>query len=360
MLRAHWVVFLLGFALHGETLLQQGLQALQRGDLTQARSELEGAAKAEPSNPLIWTALTDVYLRLHEPALASSSAATAEKNAHGNPVIEHALAIYYSKTGEFARAAALEQQFAASPKADPAASARAAELYLKADRPESALPLAEQAAKADPQTAFTLAQDFLRKQDFTPASEVLESGLSKFPSDPQLTLALGVARYGQRRFDDALDLFLKVIELDPKIEQPYSFIGRMLDQAGPRLPRIEEIFSRRAAENPDNAQAQFLLAKVLLTADNKDPKAEPLLRKSIALEPGRWESHYELGALLAERHDYPNAQKELARSIELNPNQPNAHYQLARVYDRLGEPDKAKAEREVHRRLTASPASGMQ
>ena len=311
----------------GQDLVQQGLQALQRGELPQARSDLEQASQADPTNPIIWSALAQVYFRSHEPALASSAAKSAEKNSHDNPVVSQALAMY----------------------------------YLEANDPQSALPQAQIAAQTNPQAAFTLAQAFLKRQDFTPAADLLQSALSKFSADPQLTLALGVARYGQRRFDDAIEMFLKVIELDPQIDQPYAFIGRMLDQAGPRLPQIEQLFTKRAQSNPDDAKAQFLLAKALLTADNKDPNAEPLLRKSIALDNGRWESHYELGALLANKPSYAEAAAELTRSIELNPNQPTPHYQLARVYDRLGQPERAKQEREIHRRLTASNGgSGMQ
>jgi tetratricopeptide (TPR) repeat protein len=310
----------------GQNLIQQGLQALQRGELPQARSDLEQASQTDSTNPIIWSALAEVYFRSHEPALALSAAKSAEKNSNGSPVVSQALAMY----------------------------------YLKANDPKAALPLAQIAAQADPKAAFTLAQAFLKRQDFTPAADLLQSALSKFPADAQLTLALGVARYGQRRFDDAIETFLKVIELDPQIDQPYAFLGRMLDQVGARLPQIEQLFAKRAQENPDDAKAQFLLAKALLTADNKDPNAEPLLRKSIALDNTRWESHYELGALLANKHSYTAAAAELSRSIELNPNQPTPHYQLARVYDRLGQPERAKEEREIHRRLTTPTRTGMQ
>ena len=33
--------------------------------------------------------------------------------------------------------------------------------------------------------------------------------------------------------------FLKVIQIDPTIEQPYIFLGRMLDQAGRILARLQ-------------------------------------------------------------------------------------------------------------------------
>src|ERR1019366_9146809 len=51
----------------------------------------------------------------------------------------------------------------------------------------------------------------------------------------QMQLAFGVAAYGQRRFADAIDAFLRVTAIDPSVEQPYVFMARILPQAGDRL-----------------------------------------------------------------------------------------------------------------------------
>jgi Flp pilus assembly protein TadD len=79
-----------------------------------------------------------------------------------------------------------------------------------------------------------------------------------------------------------------------------------------------------------------------------------LLERSISLDSKDWESHYELGLLLSNKHDYQGAARELKRSIDLNPKEAMPHYHLARVYDRLGQPEQAKAEREIHQRLTTN------
>ena len=55
--------------------------------------------------------------------------------------------------------------------------------------------------------------------------------------------------------------------------------------------------------------------------------------------------------------DYQGASAELVHSVELDPKQAMPHYHLARVYDRLGQPDRAKAEREIHQQLTAATPS---
>jgi Flp pilus assembly protein TadD len=275
--------------------LQRGLLALQHGQLTEAREALEESSRTQPDNPYVWSSLAETYLRLDEPAKASAAAETAEKLGGKNPVIHQALGMFY----------------------------------------------------------FEFGQRLLQKQDFTQAASVLGTALRTHPKDPQLVLALGVARYGQRRFDDAAIAFLDVIQIDPAIEQPYTFLGKMLDQAGSQLEKIAKAFDAWAARNPNNAQAQLLLAKARLVNDPQDAKAESLLRRSISLDSSNWETHYELGVLFAAKRNYREAAAELARAGELDPKQPMPHYHLARVYDRLGEGARAKTERAVHQVLVS-------
>jgi Flp pilus assembly protein TadD len=309
-------------------LVQQGLRALQHGQLTQAQEALEQASRLDPNNAYAWASLAETYLRLKHPQQASAAAQTAEKVGSENPVITHALAIFYTESGDPARAFALAQT-AENQQPSPANQ------HLLGE------------------AGFHYAQLLLRHQDFTHAADVISSAMQSDPHDAQLTLALGVARYGQRRFDDSVVAFLEVIHIDPALEQPYLFLGRMLDQAGPHLGEITALYESWASKNPQNAKAQLLLAKALLASDGHNQRAEGLLRRSIELNPNDWEPHYELGVLLASQHRYQQSAAELTRSIELDPKQSMPHYHLARVYDRLGQPERAKAEREAHERLTA-------
>ena len=304
---------------------------MQHGQLAEAREDLEQAARADPDNAYVWTSLAETYLRLKKRQEAQSAASKAEKLGGKNPVVSHALAMYYSESGDRGRAFDFAE---AAEKQQPSAANR--DLLA--------------------QTGFEYGQVLLRQQNFTRAADVFGVALQESPQNAQLTLALGVARYGQRRFEDAIAQFLKVIELDPDVEQPYIFLGRMLDQAGSRLHEITKFCEAWAAKNGQNAEAQLVLAKALLAGDPSSERAEELLRRSIALDPKNWESHYELGVLLAGKHAYQEAVAELTRSCELDPKQSMPHYHLARVYDRLGETEKAKAEREMHERLIASGA----
>lgn len=379
-----------------QELLRDGLVALQHRDLATAQEDLQQAAVLAPKNPYVFAALAQVYWKRGNKSKALESADQAAQYGGDDPAVAHGLAIFYAEAQEFQKAAVLEKRFAESPKADRDALARAAQLFLNAGdageavalarknqkanaspagadllgraliadgHPEEGLQSLAAAYKGEPANAtisFDYAHALLEKQDFSRAADVLQPAAQANPNDPQLILALGVARYGQRRFDEAITAFLKAIELDPSIPQPYVFLGRMLDQAGDHLQVITADYQAWYQKYPKRFEPAYLLAKAKLAGgDTSD--AERLLRQSIQEKNDYWASHFELGQLLAKQHHYPEAAAELERAVALNPKEPMPHYHLARVYERLGQADKAKAERDIHAQLTAAgkPTEGM-
>ncbi len=306
-----------------DSLLQRGLLALERGDPRAAEVSLEEAGKQRPRDARVWIGLAQTYRRSGRVEAAKEAADRAAQFAPADPMVLRALAVVYAESKAWDGAiAALREALRLSP-------------YEEA-------------------SYFDLGRTMLIAQDFRGAVEVLEKGRKMFDKSPQIALALGVAYYGQRRFSDAVDTFLKTITLAPEVEQPYIFLGRILEQDGDRLPEITGKFAAFAAANPQNYLGPFLHAKALLADPAAGPatqaQAESLLRKSRSLNEGFWESHFELGILLEGKREYAKARPELERAIELNPTNAASHYRLARVYDRLGKPQQAATERALHQK----------
>ncbi|MBI1897337.1 MAG: tetratricopeptide repeat protein [Acidobacteria bacterium] len=213
---------------------------------------------------------------------------------------------------------------------------------------------------------FDLAHVLLRHQNFDVAILVLEAARKRFPQSAQVELGLGVAYYGQRRFQEAVESFLRTTGLAPEVPQPYVFLGRILEHASGRLPEVTEKFAAFAQRNPRDFMAQLLHAKALiaqLPPAGYGPgaeQAEALLRRSLELNPNFWETHFELGALLERKRDWERAAQHFTRAAALNPKAPTPHYRLARVYDRLGKKDQADAERVLHERLTAEEKAAIE
>ena len=206
-----------------EDEFRRGLLALSGNDLAQARQSLENASRAKPDNAMVWAALAQTYLRGHESTLANEAAGRASRLSTADSPVNHALAMFYSETGDFTKAADAERQFASSKGADAESASSAASLSLRAGERDQALRWARTAVERDPHKeafAFDLGQMQLRSGDFAGAAATLEKACQRFPDSAQLQLAFGVAAYGQRRFADAIDAFLRVTMIDRAVEQP--------------------------------------------------------------------------------------------------------------------------------------------
>lgn len=320
----------LAFAAQGATFedsFRAGLVALQKNDLKAAGNNLEAAQHLQPSNGRVWIALAQTYRKLHDDR-AEAAAAQAARFSPADKVVQQSLVTYYTEAGVPLKAAEAQARFAALVPADTSARDRAEAMYFEAARP------------------------LLQQEKFAEAIQALEAANSSVPKSGQLELALGVAYYGLRRFDEAAAAFLKTIELAPEVEQPYVFLGKFLDQVPSRLPAITKQFLAWEVGHPESATGYLLHAKAL-NAQSADPAAAAkLLEKSISLNDRDAATHFELGTVFDRLNRFADAAREFGKAAGLAPADPANHYRLARDYDRLGKPAEAAAEREKHAKLT--------
>jgi len=379
-----------------EALLRQGLVALDRNELTAALAHLEKASRLQPRDARVWLALAQTHRKSGRGKLARVAAARAAALAPEDPLILHGLAIFHSEEENWKSAGEFEARYAEKRPSDRDAFGRASSFYVQAGEPKAAIELAQkglarenradlrnllgkayEAAGQFDQTIvelqeairlspyeeayyFDLGYVLLMHQNFDAAIRILESARKVFDKSAQMELTLGIAYYGQRRFSEAVDSFLRASSLAPQLEQPHVFLGRILGQAGARLPEIIRQFAAFAAADPQNHLGYFLQAKALAVQGDADPEAETLLRKSIALQDKFWESRFELALLLEQKRDFAGAAAELERAVQLNPQNPTPHYRLARIYDRLGKSEQAQAERALHEKLAAEEKAAIQ
>lgn len=304
-----------------------GLLALQRGDLDSAQANLEAASQLAPTDGRVWIALSQTYWRKHRNADAESAAAKAAAVAPEDAAVLQGLVIYYSETNQNLKAARAASKYASKVPENKAARGRAGDLYFQA------------------------AQPLLEQQKFVEASAILKEGIANAEPSAQLTLALGVAYYGLRRFDDAADSFLRTIDIAPETEQPYEFLGKILEQIPARLPEVGRRFAVYEASHPETANAYLLHAKVL-DAQSLEPETSlRLIEKSISINSADASAHFEAGAVLDRLQRFAEAAVEFERAAQLAPSDAATHYRLARDYDRIGKHEAAQAEREKHARL---------
>jgi tetratricopeptide (TPR) repeat protein len=374
-----------------DQLLQDGLVALKSNRMEDARSNLERAVKLKPDGGEAWAALAQTYTRLNFALSAHNAAARAEAVAGRNPAVLRGLADYYAAAGDAAHAADYEERYAlAAGSQDPGAILRAVTLRIQAKQTKQAIALAVKllalgdnaqlrgllasAYEADKQPIraineynrailldpyeesyyFQLGQLLMDQENFATARQVLEAARKIFDKSPEIELALGTAYYGLKNYDEAGFSFLKTVTLAPQAPQAYTFLGRVLDQNTRWLPEITSAFASFAAAQPRQYLPQFLYGKALLLGGKDLAEAEVRLRKSIALQDGFWESHYQLGIILQKQQQLPQAEAEFKKSAALGPMNPLPHQQLARLFDRMGKPGDAKMERAAAEKAAAA------
>jgi tetratricopeptide (TPR) repeat protein len=310
-----------------EESFRAGLLALQRNDLSAAQTNLEAAAKLEPGNGRVWVALSQTYRKLKEGSKAEAAAAKAETLGRTDPMVQTTLALYYAEGGQPLKAAEAQARYSSLVPQDAAARERAESLY------------------------FEVTQPLLQQGKFAEVIPILKGATEMLKGSAQLELALGVACYGLRRFDDAAGAFLRTIAIAPGTEQPYVFLGKFLDQVPARLPEITRRFVEYETANPASSLGYFLHAKALNAQSTEPAAAQKLLEKALAIEERDAAAHFELGAIHDRMRRYEAAAREFERAAELAPADPSIHYRLSRVYDRLGKREAAEAARARHATL---------
>jgi tetratricopeptide (TPR) repeat protein len=304
------------------------LKALHERNFEAARTGLQAAGKLHPADPHVWVALAETYWKLGNTESAAEAAGKAEKLGANDPITRRGLAIFYSEQGK---------AYEANGQSAKAIQQLQAAIRLKPD---------------EESYHFDLIEILLRHYDFKGAIQQSEAALKKFPKSAQLTLAAGVAYYGQDQAEPAIGKFLQTIALDPSIEQPYIFLARVINRAHAHLPAITQRFAEFQEKNPESYLGYFMHAKALDAQFQEPELAENLLRKSISLNGDYWESHYELAILLEKKGAIEEAEKEFRRTTELNPKEPSPHYRLCRVLAKLGRTTEAQAEAAVLKKAT--------
>jgi len=321
------VLWLLAAPATFEETFRAGLLALQRNDLNSAETNLEAAAKLAPGNGRVWVALAQTYSKRKEAVKADAAAAKAEALGPRDPLVLNSLSIYYGESARPLKSADAQARYSLLVPQDASARERAESLYFEA------------------------AQPLLQQGKFAEAIDIVGAGTKYLKNSAQLELALGVAYYGLRRFDDAAESFLRTIAIAPDIEQPYVFLGKFLDQIPLRLPAVTKKFVEYEAANPSKSAAYFLHANALNAQSAEPETARKLLEKALEMNEGDAAAHFELGTVFDRTRRYTDAAREFERAAELAPNDAATHYRLSRVYDRLGKPEAAQIERERHAKL---------
>jgi tetratricopeptide (TPR) repeat protein len=355
-------------ALARETLALKP-QGLGPGDarVNQSESNLRAALAGAPGSFDANHQLGEFYLQAgnyQESVPLLRAAYRIDPTNRGN---EYDLARAYEVTGDFPQSRDHVEKLLAH-QDDAGLHRLLGELDEKMGDPLAAVHEDEQAVRLDPseQNYFAWGSELLLHRAVWQAAEVFKNGTNLYPKSARMLAALGTALFAGALYDQAADSLCHASDLNPADTEPYLFMGR-IEMAAPKpLACIEPRLARFVQQQPGNALANYFYAMAIWKRQQQpiDQKAlqqvETLLAKAVAIDPMCGDAYLQLGIISASQRNFEKAIGFYGKAIEVDPQLGEAHYRLGVAYDRIGSPEKAKQEFQLHDEIEKLQAAAVE
>jgi tetratricopeptide (TPR) repeat protein len=242
------------------------------------------------------------------------------------------------------------------------------ELDEKMGDPLAAVHEDEQAVRLDPseQNYFAWGSELLLHRAVWQAAEVFKSGTKAYPKSARMLTALGTALFAGALYDQAAESLCQASDLNPDDREPYIFMGKIELAAPKPLPCIEPRLARFVQQQPGNSLANYFYAMAIWKQQpppmnhESAQQVETLLAKAVVIDPKCGDAYLQLGILSSSQHNFETAIGYYTKAIEVDPQLGEAHYRLGVAYDRIGSPEKAKQEFQLHDEIEKLQAAAVE
>jgi tetratricopeptide (TPR) repeat protein len=179
-----------------------------------------------------------------------------------------------------------------------------------------------------------------------------------------MALGLGTAEYMSEKQDDAVRSFLKAVDLDPKYEPAYTFLGMSYLSSSNPPDEVLVHLASLTRQDPQSFTAQYYYGAGLVQAMDRTGKldnvnaASAALQQALASRPNDAHCYYYLGEIKRLQNQLKEATQLYEKAVALDPGFADALFKLGRTYARLGRQDDAlrilNRHREVQTQQTES------
>jgi tetratricopeptide (TPR) repeat protein len=208
------------------------------------------------------------------------------------------------------------------------------------------------------QNIFDYGNSILKLNAPDEALKIFKFGVNKFPNSAQLLVGEAISKYALGQFKEAIGTLCQAVDLNPKDERAYIFLGEMYGVSVELSDEINQRFERLVKLQPDNALAHYYYAMNLWKGKSGDSinlsKIEAFLKTATVLDPNLADAFHNLGLLYFEQQKIDAAIIQLQRAAKLKPNVSIIRFKLAQAYQRQGKTARAAQEFEATKKLKAA------
>lgn len=208
-----------------------------------------------------------------------------------------------------------------------------------------AAPYLKDAADADPnnlELLLALEHSYLWSHQFNYVLDVYRKILTLNPDSAEADMVAGEAMDEMKDNAGATEMFRAAVKADPKLPNAHFGLGYLL-WTQKQYPEAAKEFQAELANDPQHAQSMLYLADADIQM-NQVADARPLLLRVEKLDPSLSLAHLDLGIVASETGQNEEALRELLLAEKKMPGDVNVHWRLAKLYRTMGRKEEAKAE----------------
>ena len=196
---------------------------------------------------------------------------------------------------------------------------------------------------------FELGRTHILGKDWEEAREIFDDLLGEVEEDPglfaQVLFNLGLTYERTGRFDDSVEVFQRLLALEPDNDEALNYLGYMLAEKGVRLGEAENLVSRALKAQPENGAYLDSMGWIRYQ-QGRYREARTYLKRALAVEEaefktagGTWQQT-QLAENLAVIHDHAGDVAEALESLV----EARHHWERASRLDPNNEAIRAKLE----------------
>ncbi len=263
--------------------------------------------------------IRDVQVTLHDPDAGTRIVfKTKEDGTFDRRMIPHGIYVAsFEKSGYVTHTERFDWS-----EVGPATKEKIAQIVLENEAEKARQELGKKEAKL-----YEDAYSALNANDYATArqkaDELLEMGAGNYEYAVRFVIARSEAMQGN--LDSAKVEYGKVLALKPDLFEAHFDMGGILEKEGKHDEAIQQ-YEAAAQANPSDAESQYEIGAILMTAKKQYDASMPHLRKAVELNPNHSAATKALGLadLWAEKKDVPEGVAMLKKYLQLEPNAPDA------------------------------------
>ena len=183
------------------------------------------------------------------------------------------------------------------------------------------------------------ALDFFKKKEYEKACEMFNEALVEDENNTNIINNIALCEMKTGHLQEAEENFLKAINIDNTIPQPYLNLAELYFTQNELLKAIE-LLQRASAIMPDNIAILHYLARIYIE-DKRLDEAIDALNIVLEISPENVDAYWDLGMIYYDMGQYEIAARNFENVLEKVENNPVLYYQTALTYEMTDNIDKA-------------------